>query len=124
MKARASLYVAVLLAAIAVAVGCNKAPNDAQVSSDIQSKLNSDAGLQGKQIGVQSSNGIVTLTGSVDNDAQRDAAARYASRELGVHQIIKNLKVLEVSAPAATAQETSAPAPKPSPIARLASHPH
>jgi len=76
MKARASLYVVVLIAAIALAVGCNKAPNDAQVSSDIQSKLNSDSGLQGKQISVQSSNGIVTLTGSVDNDAQRDAAAR------------------------------------------------
>src|SRR2546425_3328044 len=124
MKARASLYVVVLIAAIALAVGCNKAPNDAQVSSDIQSKLNSDSGLQGKQISVQSSNGIVTLTGSVDNDAQRDAAARYASSEPGVHQIINNLKVPEVSAPAETAQETPAPAPKPSPRARHVSRPH
>src|SRR5437667_2203796 len=124
MKARASLYVVVLIAAIALAVGCNKAPNDAQVSSDIQSKLNSDSGLQGKQISVQSSNGIVTLSGSVDNDAQRDAAARYASSEPGVHQIINNLKVPEVSAPAETAQETPAPAPKPSPRARHVSRPH
>ena len=124
MKARASLYVVVLIAAIALAVGCNKAPNDAQVSSDIQNKLNSDSGLQGKQIGVQSSNGIVTLSGSVDNDAQRDAAARYASSEPGVHQIINNLKVPEVSAPAETAQETPAPASKPSPRARHASRPH
>src|SRR5256885_9883434 len=124
MKARASLYVVVLIAAIALAVGCNKAPNDAQVSSDIQSKLNSDSGLQGKQISVQSSNGIVTLSGSVDNDAQRDAAARYASSEPGVHQIINNLKVPEVSAPAETAQETPAPAPKTSPRARHVSRPH
>src|SRR5207253_10940501 len=115
MKARASLYVVVLIAAIALAVGCNKAPNDAQVSSEIQSKLNSDSGLQGKQISVQSSNGIVTLSGSVDNDAQRNAADRYASSETGVHQIINTLKDPEDPAPSEAAHESPATAPKPAP---------
>jgi hypothetical protein len=123
MKARASLYVVVLLTAIALAIGCNKAPNDAQVSSDIQNKLNRDSGLQGKSIGVESSNGTVTLSGTVDNDTQRDAAARYASSEPGVHQIINNLKVAETPAPAETAQEAPAPAPKPSPRAKHLARP-
>jgi BON domain-containing protein len=123
MKARASLYVVVLLTAIALAIGCNKAPNDAQVSSDIQNKLNRDSGLQGKSIGVESSNGTVTLSGTVDNDTQRDAAARYASSEPGVHQIINNLKVAETPAPAETAQEVPAPAPKPPPRAKHLARP-
>ncbi len=52
MKARVSLYVRalMLLLALAVAVGCSKAPNDAQLTSDIQTRLSADSGLQGKQL--------------------------------------------------------------------------
>ena len=87
MKARLSLYLsAVVLLAILVGVGCSKAPTDAQIASDIQNKLNTDSGLQGKQLIVQADKGSVTLSGQVDNDAQRDAAARCAAirrRRLG-----------------------------------------
>jgi len=49
MKARVSLYVSVLvlLLTLAVAVGCSKAPNDAQLASDIQTRLSADSGLSG-----------------------------------------------------------------------------
>ncbi len=95
MKAKLSLYITaiMLVAILTVGVGCTKAPNDAQLTSDIQTKLASDSGLQGKQLGVKAEGGTVTLTGTVDNDAQRDAAARYASSEPGVKQIINNLQV-------------------------------
>jgi len=95
MKSRVSLYLSavLLLIALAVALGCSKAPNDSQIASDIQSKLNGDSGLQGKQLAVQAANGTVTLSGSVDNDAQREAAARYASSEPGVKQVVNNLQV-------------------------------
>jgi len=86
---------------LTVAVGCSKAPNDAQMTSDIQSRLNSDSGLQGKQLSVQTANGIVTLSGMVDSENQREAAARYASSEPGVKQIINNL---QVAPPQQTAQ--------------------
>ena len=124
MKARLSLYVTaiMLVAILTVGVGCTKAPNDAQLTSDIQTKLASDSGLQGKQLGVKAEGGTVTLTGTVDNDAQRDAAARYASSEPGVKQIINNLQVAPPP-PAETAEATPppveeakpspAPAPKP-----------
>jgi len=79
--------------ALALAVACTKAPNDAQVSSDIQSKLGADSGLQNKQLTVQSDKGTVTLSGTVDNDAQRDAAAKYAASVPGVKQVINNLQV-------------------------------
>src|SRR5258708_27379195 len=113
MKARVSLYLSaiVLLTVLAAAVGCSKAPTDAQIASDIQNKLNTDSGLQGKQVAVQAASGSVTLSGQVDNDAQRDAAARYASGEPGVKQVINNLQVGPPPPEAQTAPEPSKPSP-------------
>jgi len=94
MKAKASLYFGAILCLVVLGtVACTKAPNDAQITSDIQAKINADSGLQGKQLGVQAENGTVTLSGNVDNDAQREAAARYASSEAGVKQVVNNLTV-------------------------------
>lgn len=124
MNAKFSLYVTAitLLAILTVGVGCTKAPNDAQLTSDIQTKLASDSGLQGKQLGVKAEGGTVTLTGTVDNDAQRDAAARYAATEPGVKQIINNLQVAPPP-PAETAEaappvEETKPSPASAPKSR------
>src|SRR3954449_12874842 len=121
MKSKYSLHLTtiLLLAIFVMALGCSKTPNDAQITSGIQSRMNGDSGLAGKQINVQTANGTVTLSGTVDNDAQRDAAARYASSEPGAKQIINNLQ----TAPAPdTAQapppEEPAPAPAPAPKPR------
>lgn len=117
MKQRSQnrVYVVALFAILALAAGCAKAPNDAKVVSDIQDKLNSDSGLQGKQLGVQSSDGTVTLSGSVDNDAQRDAASRYAASIPGVKQVVNNL---QVGPPAALPEVAQAPEPAPPPAPR------
>jgi hypothetical protein len=122
MKAKVSLYatVIILVAILTVGLACTKAPNDAQLASDIQTRLVSDSGLQGKQLGVKAENGTVTLTGTVDNDAQREAAARYASAEPGVKQVINNLQV--AAPPAETAQAVAPPVeeakPSPAPAAK------
>jgi hypothetical protein len=114
MKARVSVYLnVVLLAILAAAIGCAKAPTDDQIASEIQNKLNSDSGLQGKQLIVQANKGSVTLSGQVDNDAQRDAAARYASSEPGVKQIVNNLQV----APPPPVQAQAPPPAPPQPAA-------
>lgn len=106
---------ALLVAALALAVGCAKAPNDAQVTSDIQTKLSADSGLQNKQLTVQAANGTVTLSGTVDNDAQREAAARYAASAPGVKQVINNLQLAGTTM-AAEAAPVSAPAPAPAAV--------
>jgi len=129
MRTKVSVYVAttVLFALFAATVGCSKAPTDAQVSSDIQSKLSADSGLQGKQLGVQSDKGTVTLSGVVDNEAQRDAAARYASSVAGVKQVVNNIQIGSGDAPASDeamqspsmqAESASTVNSKPSPSAR------
>src|SRR5690348_15645234 len=119
MKARLSVYLTVvaLLAVLGLGVACSKAPTDAQITSDVQSRFSQDSGLQGKQLGVQTSNGAVTLSGSVDNDNQRQAAARYASEAPGVKQVINNLEVAQ-AAPAETAQTQPVEQPKPTPAPR------
>src|ERR1700734_3997907 len=116
MKSRLSLYLMgmVLLGVLVASVGCAKTPTDTQIATDIQNKLNGDSGLQGKQPMVQADKGSVTLSGEVDNNAQRDAAARYASSEPGVKQIVNNLQVappppMQAQAPA-PAQRVPAPA--------------
>lgn len=116
MKARVPLYLSavVLVTILAASLGCAKAPTDAQITSDIQNKLNTDSGLQGKQLTVQADKGSVTLSGQVDNDSQRDAAARYASTEPGVKQVVNNLQV--APPPAETAQAPpEQPQPSPAP---------
>jgi hypothetical protein len=117
MQARNSLFIRVapLVLILTIAVGCTKAPNDAQTTSDIQSKLAADSGLQGKQLTVQADKGTVTLSGTVDSDAQRDAAAKYAASEAGVKQVINNLRVMPMQAATSTPAQEPAPAPEPAP---------
>jgi len=115
MKARITACLCVLLLiSVAGTVACSKVPNDSQISSQLQDKLNSDSGLQGKQLSVQAANGTVTLSGSVDNDAQREAAARYASAIPGVKTVVNNLQVGPPPAAAAAAPEPQ-PAPEEAP---------
>jgi len=117
MKSRGSLYVraVLLLIAFSIAVGCSRAPNDAQIANHIPAKIKADPGLQGKQLAVQSANGSVTLSGVVDNHAQREAAARYASSEPGVKQVVNNLEVAP-STPAESAQTAPPPAEESKPV--------
>jgi BON domain len=130
MKARSHLYLTaiVLIAAMATATGCSKVPTDASITSSIQSSFNSDSGLQNKQLTVESKSGTVTLSGTVDNEAEREAAARYAAAAPGVKQVVNNLQVGSSPAETAAAQPEAqpqdepaaapAPAPKPSPRRR------
>ena len=118
-KAYLRLIAVMLVVGIGLTIGCSKPPSDAQVTSDIQSKFNSDSGLQGKQLAVDSANGTVTLSGAVDNEAQRDAAAKYAASVPGVKQVVNNLTLSQAAAapmPAPPApEETPAPVKKPKP---------
>jgi hypothetical protein len=125
MKAKLSLHLTgiLLLAILTMGVGCTKAPNDAELTSSIQTKLATDSGLQGKQLDVKAEGGTVTLSGTVDNDAQREAAARYAAAAPGVKQVINNL---QVTSPTNMAQALPPPAPveetKPSPAPKPRRH--
>ena len=113
MKTRVGFYLWLVLLAgsLAVGVACTKAVADGDVTTEVQKKISTDSGLQGKDLTVQTAAGVVTLSGTVDNDAQRAAASRYASSVSGVKEVVNDL---QVASPAATQmQEEPVPAEAP-----------
>src|SRR5882762_3021574 len=103
MKARIGIYlwVVLLIGILAAGTACTRAAGDNEVTSEVQNKINADSGLQDKHLTVQTANGVVTLSGTVENEGQRTAASRYASSVSGAKQVVDNLQV--GSAPAAEA---------------------
>jgi hypothetical protein len=123
-----SLLVSSLVLAIVLGMGagCARKADDAKISNDIQGKFSQDSGLSSKQLTVQAKDGVVTLDGTVDNPAQRDAASRQAASVPGVRTVVNNLQVgasstasvvtASVDQPASATQAASAPpADKPKP---------
>src|ERR1700751_5131906 len=102
-----SLRMVASIALLAFGAACAKSPKEAKVTSDIQARLEADSGLQNQQLTVQSAKGTVTLSGTVDNQAERDAAAKYAAAEPGVKTVVNNLQI----ASAAVASQPAAPVP-------------
>jgi BON domain len=110
------------LALIVIASGCKTAPaNDASLSTAVQSRITSDGALANEPIQTASQNGIVTLTGSVSNEAARSLAANDAAQVSGVRTVVNNLTVSPqqaIAQPAPTPQPAPPPAPTPKPAAK------
>jgi hypothetical protein len=100
MHQRMPVALFALAAILASSFGCARKADDAKISSEIQSKYGQDSGLSTKQLSVQASNGVVTISGFVDNDAQRAAAARQAAAVDGVKEVVNNLQVGATKLPA------------------------
>jgi hypothetical protein len=101
----------VLAVAVGAGLACSRKPDDAKISSDVQSRFSQDSGLSTKQINVQSTNGVVVLSGTVDNDAQRDAASRQAASVARVKEVVNNLIVGNAVAPTSAEPAASTTAP-------------
>jgi hypothetical protein len=125
MRKHSPLIVSFLFAILlGLGLGCAKKPDDAKISSEVQSKFSQDSGLGSKQLAVKAEGGVVTLSGAVDNDAQREAAGKQAASIAGVKTVINNLEVNNIGKPSAVADMTppaavapagSAPADSPPP---------
>lgn len=122
MKAKAPLYLPVLILVLilGLAAGCSKNPlgssrSDAQIASDVQNKIFSDPNVQSRQISVQSANGVVTIAGNVNSEAERAAAANDAAQVEGVKTVVNNLQVQTASAtpPPMAEQEQAESTPPP-----------
>ncbi len=100
-KGPLSVTLAVMLAlSLAMLAGCSRKVErtDAQVASDVQNKIYGDPGIQSRQISVQAANGVVTLSGDVNSDVERNAAANDAGAIDGVSTVINNLQVQQAQA--------------------------
>ncbi len=126
-KRPACVFVGLVLT-LALITGCSRRVErtDAQVASDVQSKIYSDPGIQSRSISVQAANGVVTLTGDVVSDVERTAAANDAGAVDGVKTVINNLQVqqAQVTPPPAPVQQQPVQSPAQAPKKQAAKNRH
>jgi BON domain-containing protein len=113
------------LCTVLLLAGCKAvapAPDDAAIKTAIQSRLYQDPALSGRGIQVDSQQGVVTLTGTVNSDAEKSLAEQFSLQAPGVKQVVNQLSVSQAPAAAQRRARTSAAssptptaAPQPSP---------
>jgi osmotically-inducible protein OsmY len=84
----------------ALLTGCrtNETPeaqvNDIEITADVKSKLASDVGLSTvPNIAVNSTNGVVTLSGAVDSAGTKERAETIARSVPKVVRVVDNLQI-------------------------------
>jgi BON domain len=79
------------------------ARTDADIQSDLGYALTHESTLQGQQVSCTTANGTVTLSGTVQTDAQRQQAETVAANVPGVGGILNNIKVTNPGSPNSSA---------------------
>lgn len=89
-----------LLPLAALLIGCrtNESPegqvNDLEITTQVKSKLASDIGLTSvTNVAVNSTNGVVTLSGQVDTEEARAKAGAVAQAVPKVSRVVNNLQI-------------------------------
>jgi len=95
-------------------------PDDAQITSSIQSKYFISERLKGRHVNVASKGGVVTLNGEVADETERGEALLLARTTDGVSRVEDSLTVT-TPPPAASAAPAAAP-PAASPVAAPAAN--
>ena len=67
--------------------------NDAQLQQDVQEAIGWERALGVAEIGVIAKNGVVTLTGNVDNYAKKLAAENAAKNVSGVKAVVESIEI-------------------------------
>ena len=71
---------------------------DAKIATVIKTRLLMDTDISGFDIDVDVENGVVTLTGEVDSDAERDLAVEIAKNASDVKDVESDLRVVTETA--------------------------
>jgi hypothetical protein len=82
-----------LVMILILSVGCSHNRTDAEIATEVQTKINADLNMGTNQIKVASNNGVVTLSGTVDGDFQRTAAQNDAAQVRSVKAVVNNLQL-------------------------------
>jgi hyperosmotically inducible periplasmic protein len=87
-------FIAILAALIISLAGCERrSATDATVNTSVKNKLAADPTTSAAKINVDTSNGVVTLSGAVPTAAEKSEAERIARNTQGVTQVVNNLTV-------------------------------
>jgi hypothetical protein len=104
LLATAALVLTLITSAFAYHLGTLR--GDPDIHSNIDERIKQDSGLETKDLKVVSSGQVVTISGTVDDEAEHAKAIREISSVRGVKQIIDQIQI---------AAAVPAPAPTPAP---------
>ena len=93
-KIVATLLMAVLLAGVLMAA--SKPVSDNAISDEVRIKLTSDPVVKGGDLKADVKDGVVTLSGTVTDQQQKDKAKKLAGKVKGVKQVINNITVSKI----------------------------
>ncbi len=93
-RALRSVLVTGMVLTLAIAAGaCKSGPDDAALTQSVKAKIQAAANLAGAKVDVAVKAGVVTLSGTVDNDAAKAAAETVAKGVEGVKSVTNNITV-------------------------------
>ena len=108
------LLLILTISLVALLFGCrtNETPeeqvNDLEITTQLKSKLASDIGVSSvTNVSVNSTNGVVTLSGQVDSAEAKAEAAALASAVPKVVRVVNNLQVVTRKAAIACCGQSS-----------------
>lgn len=88
-----------LMGVCVLAVAC--AQTDSGVTAKVKSKLTTDDTVKAAQVDVDTKDKVVTLSGTVESDMERQRAIEIARNTEGVRDVIDNISVRASELPAA-----------------------
>jgi len=87
-------FIAIAAALVISLTGCERrSASDTTVTTAVKNKLAADPTTSATRINVDTSNGIVTLSGAVPTPAEKSEAERIARNTKGVTQVVNNITV-------------------------------
>jgi len=94
--------------------GCNKG-EDVNITNEVKSKIAADPTLSRSKIEVDTKDGVVSLTGTIQNPAHEQTAVRVAQSVNGVKQVNSKFTVESQTATVESQNATNPAAPAPAP---------
>ena len=93
MTRLASLLLLLLLPAMTVLAAKDKVISDDMLYDTVRRKLANDADVKGGALQVSVAQGVVTIKGVVEKEAQKSKAEKLASKVRGVRKVINEIRL-------------------------------
>jgi hyperosmotically inducible protein len=87
---------AVLFLLPVIAFAADKPVNDDLIYDQVRMKLAGDSVVKGGALNVEVKEGVVTLSGNVQSEKQKDKAVHLARGVKGVKSVVNNIKVVKL----------------------------
>lgn len=79
-----------------IAFAADKPVNDDLIYDQVRLKLAGDSVVKGGALNVEVKEGVVTLSGNVQSEKQKDKAVHLARGVKGVKSVVNNIKVVKL----------------------------